>query len=874
MEMREQEERLKERVYSHFENELADLTALAEQSHKYVLSGAYDDQDRFMAYSQASKHREQKEELRKAYLAVYSSPYFAHMGLRNEDGAVEHMLLSDCADLDQVICVGADAYLVPFKQSKDRPMLTTLFHEYQNCKAETFSVRHDVGPDREPFEEELTVTLIRNVKIDRRQILGITQLIPRMASDETFELPTADAVLARRLEENRSDAKLRNIIATLQREQFDIIRYDLNRSFVVQGCAGSGKTQCLIHRLFFLRDSVGEIGWDKVLLITPSQLFRNYSMELMRRYHLAGISNCSLSQFYVSLLQAYDHRFKNRQYEFELTEEYLPDEYLSRVYSEENIEIIKTEISNAVSGYVRESCSLLETDYPSEPINDAAISILAAQIDERIAAFDKNAELYENNPDYKANLDRLDALDKEKASLQKRLASIESTAEDIAERKADFQKFEFELHKAKEELDEWRKISRSESERRQQSLRRFVQEFGSVRNPSVGLQLQYGRELASALSVFEPLGLKYKLDRENEEFLQKIYELAKSEYLEFLNGKDEKAWLHRLKDRERNNKRQLENVLEQLRETAEEADSVSAWLREYSQKGSRIETQRTTYRAALERSRYFLGRIESSVFEKEVWSALAPLKTACGIAAVKTERMSNGHERQTRILYKSDLLFYLMIYESLHGTNGIPDYRFICVDEGQDLHAADYRMIRKLYPKAELNVFGDTSQVLHQACGISDWATETGIPKVFKLNNNYRNAPEIVAYCNSETGSDMTFFGSLRPDNAPRVLRSVTEIRSEIASRKPAIIVKSSEEYKALCAAAGLTPDSIEYLDMNSDSETSGKLHCYSIYAAKGLEFKNVLVYTANMSKNQKIVAFTRALERLCICNQRENEKL
>ena len=67
MEMREQEERLKERVYSHFENELADLTALAEQSHKYVLSGAYDDQDRFMAYSQASKHREQKEELRKAY---------------------------------------------------------------------------------------------------------------------------------------------------------------------------------------------------------------------------------------------------------------------------------------------------------------------------------------------------------------------------------------------------------------------------------------------------------------------------------------------------------------------------------------------------------------------------------------------------------------------------------------------------------------------------------------------------------------------------------------------------------------------------------------------------------------------------------------
>ena len=74
----------------------------------------------------------------------------------------------------------------------------------------------------------------------------------------------------------------------------------------------------------------------------------------------------------------------------------------------------------------------------------------------------------------------------------------------------------------------------------------------------------------------------------------------------------------------------------------------------------------------------------------------------------------------------------------------------------------------------------------------------------------------------------------------------------------------SKEEYEQFCAVLELDKEQTEFLDMSADKETDGKLHVYSIFAAKGLEFPKVLVFTVNMSRNQKTVACTRALESLC----------
>src|SRR3546814_923694 len=65
------------------------------------------------------------------------------------------------------------------------------------------------------------------------------------------DLTIHDEVLQQELNQ-ASDAKMKNIVATIQKEQNTIIRYEEARHLIIQGVAGSGKTSILFHRIAFL----------------------------------------------------------------------------------------------------------------------------------------------------------------------------------------------------------------------------------------------------------------------------------------------------------------------------------------------------------------------------------------------------------------------------------------------------------------------------------------------------------------------------------------------------------------------------------------------------------------------------------------------
>ena len=62
-----------------------------------------------------------------------------------------------------------------------------------------------------------------------------------------------DPFLLKVIREKRQIHKLTDIIATIQSNQVDIIHKPLNAEFIVQGCAGSGETMILLHRLSYLK---------------------------------------------------------------------------------------------------------------------------------------------------------------------------------------------------------------------------------------------------------------------------------------------------------------------------------------------------------------------------------------------------------------------------------------------------------------------------------------------------------------------------------------------------------------------------------------------------------------------------------------------
>ena len=105
-----------------------------------------------------------------------------------------------------------------------------------------------------------------------------------------------------------------------------------------------------------------------------------------------------------------------------------------------------------------------------------------------------------------------------------------------------------------------------------------------------------------------------------------------------------------------------------------------------------------------------------------------------------------------------DILFfaYRILTENpsvVHVYNSL--YRYICIDEAQDLNFAQYQVIKALCGESFNNVMmvGDANQSIYGFNGSdSDFMTKSFVadfsPVVYKLNDNYRSAKRIVEFAN------------------------------------------------------------------------------------------------------------------------------
>ena len=76
---------------------------------------------------------------------------------------------------------------------------------------------------------------------------------------------------------DHADARLRDIVTTIQQEQNDIIRHNYQRAMVVQGVAGAGKTTVALHRITWLLYTYQQtMAPENLMVIAPSPLFLNY----------------------------------------------------------------------------------------------------------------------------------------------------------------------------------------------------------------------------------------------------------------------------------------------------------------------------------------------------------------------------------------------------------------------------------------------------------------------------------------------------------------------------------------------------------------------------------------------------------------------
>jgi len=90
-----------------------------------------------------------------------------------------------------------------------------------------------------------------------------------------------DDILQKELSKS-SDDKMKNIVATIQRDQNAVIRNETAPVMIIQGVAGSGKTSIALHRVAFLlyrfRDSIKS---KDILILSPNKVFADYISNVL-----------------------------------------------------------------------------------------------------------------------------------------------------------------------------------------------------------------------------------------------------------------------------------------------------------------------------------------------------------------------------------------------------------------------------------------------------------------------------------------------------------------------------------------------------------------------------------------------------------------
>ena len=146
------------------------------------------------------------------------------------------------------------------------------------------------SPDGKPINIDLL--LKRTYEIENSKLLGYFD----------SEVIANDDLLTKYLAKNKQ-AVLGEIVATIQKEQNDIIRKTPYHNFVVQGVAGSGKTTVAMHRIsFILYNYADRFKPDDFYIVGSNRILLNYITGVLPDLDVYGVRQMTMEQLFIRLL--------------------------------------------------------------------------------------------------------------------------------------------------------------------------------------------------------------------------------------------------------------------------------------------------------------------------------------------------------------------------------------------------------------------------------------------------------------------------------------------------------------------------------------------------------------------------------------------
>ncbi len=580
-----------------------------------------------------------------------------------------------------------------------------------------------------------------------------------------------DPYLRSILQERKEDVHIRDIIRTIQEQQFKVITRPERENFVLQGCAGSGKTMILLHRLSYLMYNNEKLSSGDVLVITPSDSFNAFIDELSQVLELEKVRTTTLQNYYFRTL-------KNEGIEFseKLGTERESKEYLAFLYSEEYVARIRKDIGKIYG----DICGL----FTGRECREVAEQILA------------------------------DCARRQENYIKVKNSSVRVRRCVLGEMK---EKKEGGFYFTK-------------------PFRALMSAFGQVED---FLKFVLREDLRAPDYFFRQFVDFYRCGREITVRAEQIFETVQEDLKRLLETVDKE-----INDLKRYRRKQggedvytyRERIARRF-ELKEEAEKIAQVVGEMS--------------GGLELFREFFSVLRYSGECAEAGKCENALDIARWLykKTIKVYKQKYG----LKGLFPSDgYAICLLLTEA--GRKLTPRYGLVFVDEGQDVSAQEYALLKKIHSDAAFNVFGDLRQNVTPWRGVREWGGSFG--SNYELRRNYRNTNEIVEYVSGLSGVEMSPVGLHGEPVQTINRRGVTAFFREKQGFK-AIIAR--EEHLALFKKRGIAVLS----ETGRLSKT--KVNLMTVFESKGLEFTTVAVYDKDMSVNEKYIACTRALQDLAI---------
>lgn len=698
------------------------------------------------------------------------------------------------------------------------------------------------------------IVFSRNIEMQNKNVNNVEILFD--SSNELYS-NISDIFLRNALKRNKDSGKIQSIIQTIQEKQNNIRIADKEESFVVQGCAGSGKTMVLLHRIRYLlyNKYISSLAY---YYLVPNRTLKNFVKNTANEFLVREENIYSYTDYYRLLLSKYD-----KTAEEDRSETVFSADFLDLVYSEE---------------FIKE-CYIDFVSYLDSSINaliDSCDSKLTELLEkERQEIIDKsNQQLLSIYNEYQETVS---------AFLPMINKAFDNSIEDMNAILLSLQKI---LTDAKFKYENEQKKFASYS-LPQEILDQAVAENVILKQLTYEIKLEEDR--IKKASIFTFLSHKHKLQALEERYslsLEKLKEdiiaVEKAKYLDSLlaSSKIYKEFtiddlektiqtgynLVESADRLINNIENIKNNLESnfsenlnkeinaLQSAIEysahlkdlfdpkikELTSCSEILGEYIQKMSElISLFEKHYLSQKEKNRF---RETNKIFISKTFAQTQEYLYR-NILNLSKKIIKEKHEYILCNQYKH--YWFLSLYFNYLIRGNIKNIRnFLFVDEAQDLSQAELNLLYKLNNNPIINLFGDINQSI-SSHNIKNWNALSFIDTKFILDENFRNTNEVVEYCNSKLPY------SMKPVGVNMDPVTIFEGIEQIFSTDNHFVFIVKDEYGV---------DDLELLIKNT---TITDYEIYTIKNVKGLEFKEVFVFDRDMTDNEKYIAYTRALVKL-----------